>query len=248
VASPSPCSTIMTTANTALILTRLESGFRANAASLNALENDLAATMTLAREAGSRVAPSRSWNSAWHRGWDEVLGCIRAINRHLVEIGERVTGQDANRIDSALVIWEAVQLEDAKLLVALRGVRMQAGELAAPSRKEWNQLARVIESHLETIHTSAQALRVKLEYLKKYSADEVEELVEGMRTRLRTQPRSNQLPAEPFDRDYRNAVLEREEDQHVFTGFMDVIKALSLWVESPDERMRKNRSLTLDDT
>ncbi len=237
----------MTTEKSNLILTRLESGFRANAATLQALEKDLAATMTMAREAGSRLAPSQSWNAAWQRSWDAVMESVHCINDHLVGIGDMMTGSQADRIGSALAIWESAQLEDAKLLAVLRGIRLQAGELEAASRKEWNQLARVIESHLETIHTSAQALRVKLEFLKKHSAEEVEHLVEKMRNRLLTQTRGTQVSAEPFDRDYRNAVLEREKDQHVFTGFLDVVKALSLWVESPDERMRKNRSLTLDD-
>lgn len=233
--------------NTAAILTRLESGFRANAATLKSLEDDLIATMVLSREAGSSSAPSESWTDAWQLSWNEVMESVRRINAHLVTIGEQVIGNEEARIDRALVIWDKAQLEDAKLLANLRMLRAQASELKLTSRKEWNRLARLIESHLETIHTSAQALRVKLELLKKHSTEEVDSFVESMRTGSLPQPGTTPASPEPFDRDFRNAGLQRERDQHVFAGFLDVVKGLSMWVESPDERMRKNRSLTLDE-
>ncbi len=239
--------TTMTKDNTALILTRLETGFHANAATLKALENDLAGTMESAREAGSKLAPSPGWNAEWQRRWDDVMGSVRRINVHLYAIGDLVDGNDGERIGKALAAWETAQLEDAELLATLRVIRGQAAELEAPWRKKWNQLARLIESNLETIHSSAQALRVKLELLKKYTVEDVENLVGRMRAKASPQPGNSQVPAEPFDRDYRNAVLDREQDQHVFNGLLDVIKGLSLWVESPNDRMRKNRALTLDE-
>ncbi len=242
-----PSYTRMITDDTALILSRLESGFHANAATLKALEVDLGVAMASARDAGRKRSPSPSWNEAWQRNWDEVMGSVRCINGHLVEMGSLVIGHDPDRISRALSLWGAAQREDARLLAALRIARMQAGELGVDMRKEWNRLACVIEGHLETIHTSAQALRVKLELLKKHSTEEVEVLVQSFHAKLNSQSRTNAKSSEPFDQDYRVAVLEREQGQHVFTGFLDVVKGLSLWVESPDERMRKNRSLTLDE-
>ena len=238
----------MTTDITDTIFTRLEFGFRANATALQGLEDELMTTMVVARDAGAKWAPSDHWNVVWQKTWDEVMGSARSIHGHLMYMGKLVAGEESNRIEGALAVWDLAQQEDARLLAALRVVRMHAGELPSGSRGEWNQAAQRIESNLETIHTCAQALRVKLELLKQYSAEEVEHLVANMRSGLSSQATASRGQQEaPFDRDYRAAALNRAGDQHVYTGFLDVIKGLSLWVESPDERMRKNRSLTLDE-
>lgn len=238
---------VMTNDKTPHILARLELGFRANYASLRVLETDLSASMQSARSVGAKAAPSDLWNTTWQRHWDEAVEIVHRINDLVILMSDLVAGNDGDRLKKALAVWDTAQLEDAKLLATLRCIRTQASELEAPSRKEWNQLARVIESHLETIHASGQALRIKLEMLKRHSNEDVTNLVESIRTKLQTQPRTNRVPAEPFDRDYRKVAFELEQEHHVFLGLLDVIKGLSLWVESPDERMRKNRSLTLDE-
>lgn len=238
----------MTTETTDSLFTRLERGFRSNATALQGLEDELTRTMIEARDAGAKWAPSAHWNGVWQRTWDEVMASVRSIQGYLIDLGKLVAGEQGNRIESALAVWDLAQLEDAKLLAALRVVRMHAGELPKSSRGEWNQAAQRIESHLETIHTCAQALRVKLELLKQYSADEVEHLVANMRSKLSGDGSTTEGQEVAFDRDYRAASLNRAGDQHVYAGFLDVIKGLSMWVETPDERMRKNRSLTLDES
>jgi hypothetical protein len=42
--------------------------------------------------------------------------------------------------------------------------------------------------------------------------------------------------------------VQLEREQHEFSGLKDVVKGLWMWSETPDERMRKNRSLVVDET
>lgn len=51
---------------------------------------------------------------------------------------------------------------------------------------------------------------------------------------------------ENYDQQFRKAAIELEREHHRFLGFMDVVKGLLMWVESTDERARKNLSLRVD--
>jgi hypothetical protein len=237
----------MTRDESANLLHRLETGFKSNAESLKVLEEDLSLTMEFARGIGNQSSATLDWRSDWQTNWDEVRLSVRRIHRHLIDIRGWVVGNSADHLAKALAVWEEAQLEDAQLLARLRVLRIQAAELESPLRKEWNRLARRIEEHLELIHTSAQALRVRLELLKSHSAQEVDKLVNNIHSMNESQNAPNRTTLEPFDRDYRTAALQREQDQHDYTGLFDLVKGLSLWVESPEERMRKNRSLTLEE-
>ena len=37
--------------------------------------------------------------------------------------------------------------------------------------------------------------------------------------------------------------LQIKQEQHQNLGYMDVVRALFMWVETPEERMNRNRSL-----
>lgn len=44
-------------------------------------------------------------------------------------------------------------------------------------------------------------------------------------------------------REYRRATTVLEREHHEFLGFTDVVKALLLWVETTEERVRKDSSI-----
>ena len=48
------------------------------------------------------------------------------------------------------------------------------------------------------------------------------------------------------EQEFRTAAIELEREHHRFMGFMDVIKGLLMWIETTDERVRKNLSLRVD--
>ena len=230
------------TDNAAHVLSQLEVGFRTDSAQLRELENTLDTTVHSARLFGSHHGSAGEQEARWHRQWDQAGGILLRLRRLVAQIEASIDSPDDDRHETALRLWALAQDEDGRLLEALKQIRTQAGELDVAARKQWNLLARQLENQLETIHSCGQALRVKLELLKRHSRPEVDQLIHNALAK------SVAGPAEgaQFDHDYRAAVLELGREQHAFSGFWDVVKGLSLWVETPDERMQKRRSLTLN--
>ncbi len=223
--------------------TRLELGFRTDSARLRELEQTLNLTIHSARLFGTRQGTPAERERLWHRQWDDVTGILGLVRHLVVRIEATLAGTAPDRREKALGLWQEAQVQDGELLVALSKIRACAGTLDQATRKDWNQLARRLEVQLETIHACAQALRVKIELRSAYPEPAADALFRNL------------LPAWPagpgdepaFDRDYRRAANELDREHHAFAGLWDVIKGLSLWVESPDERMRRNRSLTVDE-
>ena len=46
--------------------------------------------------------------------------------------------------------------------------------------------------------------------------------------------------ATTYKQEFDQAAIDIELEQHQDSSFMDVVKALFMWVETPEERMRKN--------
>ena len=238
---------IMKNDETTHILARLEMGFRTDAAHLKELEKDLTVKLESARHFGEKHGSADDWNTNWHQQWENVERLLGRIRELVNEMDGSIESNDSDRLKKALVTWEAIQSEDARLVEALSTIRAQASGLKAAARKDWNVLARTLESHLETIHACAQALRIKLELLKKHSKAEVDHLVQDILSRLPHRTQADGLDAEKQEQEYRRAAAELKQERHRFAGFMDVVKGLLLWVETTEERVHKNRLLRVDE-
>lgn len=225
------------------LLARLEIGFRTDSARLKELETTLAETLQNARQFGQRHGPPDDWNTHWQQQWDTVEAILGRIRERVLEMERSMEGSDAGDLQRALSAWELIQAEDAKLVRALTEMRAHAIGLDAAVRKDWNLLAQTLESHWETIHACAQALRIKLELLQRHSRQDVDQLVRDILAKLPGRTTGNE--ATPERQTYRDAAAELETEHHQFLGFVDVVKSLFMWVESPEERARKNRSLQL---
>jgi hypothetical protein len=229
------------------ILARLEIGFRTDSARLQELENDLAAALDCARHFGRKYGSPDEWNTHWQKQWDNVEDILRRIRVLVNEIAGFMAKGDRDRIKRTLEAWETFLSEDAKLAAALIAIRTQASGLSAVVRKDWNILACTLDSHLETLNACAQALRIKLELLKKHSQEDVDQLIQTVLSRLPNRAYADALEAESYEQEYRKAAAELDQERHEFLGFMDVVKALLMWIETPEGRVRKNRSLKVDE-
>ncbi|MCD6051715.1 MAG: hypothetical protein K0Q55_3124, partial [Verrucomicrobia bacterium] len=166
-----------------------------------------------------------------------------------VLLNEMVAGLKSNEADHlqrAMTAWEAIQREGDQLQAALGHIRALATGLATEDRKRWNLLALTLETELEAIHACAQALRIKLELLKRYSLEEADHLIHCVISKLPKRDRTEGADTTLYDHELRKAVIELEKEQHESSSFMDIVKAMLIWVETPEERMRKNRSLQVD--
>lgn len=212
--------------------TELEVGSRDDAAQFRELETELATTLKAVRFFGTEEDTLAARNADRHGQWDEIARILLRIETGVGTMTAFVEGNETGSETHALEAWDMIQAEDARLVQALKTVRTQVGQLSLPLRKEWNVLARALGLQLEAIHDCAQALRLKLESLKE---------------RSQGAPAEGE-PAFPHDHDYRRAALQLEREQHEFSGLKDVVNGLWMWSATPDERMRENRSLVVDET
>lgn len=232
----------MTQDEIAHVLARLETGFRTDAAHLQATEKELAAALQHGRSLGRPQDAPDDWGSRWHRQWDELENILRGLRERVDQMDDSIASNDPDRLQKALAAWETIEAEDAKLAAALRALYGQASGLEAAARQEWEALAQSLAAHLVTIHACAQALRIKLELLKRHSREETDRLIEELLAKLPARDRAATTDTESARQAYQRAAVELEKERHIFMGLMDIVKGLWMWVETPRERTDKNLS------
>ena len=230
------------------ILARLEIGFRTDSAHLKELEKDLTVALQCARNFGSKHGRPDDWNANWQQQWDDVERVLDRIKMRVNEVGGSIASNDNGRLQSALKSWGTIQSEDARLVAALSIIQGHARELDVHLRIDWNILARTLESHLETIRACVQALRIKVELLKKLPKDEMDLLVKNILSKLPQRTLADGADASTYEHEFQKAAVQLENEQHEFRGFMDIVKGLLIWVETSDERVCKNLSLQVEPT
>ena len=94
---------------------------------------------------------------------------------------------------------------------------------------------------MDTLKATAQALRVKMQLLKQYSKEEMDHIVSGVLARMPQNLPPDAIATEDYLRQYRQAAIDIEKEQHQLGGFMDTLKAMFLWVDTPEERLREKR-------
>lgn len=228
-------------------LALLETGFRTDAAHLKELEKDLAETLHLARFFGKKHGSPEDWNTKWHQSWSEVERSLLRIKTAVNEVDAAIESSDPDRLAQATEACAGFLVEDMSLVEELNAIRTQVLVLNSGVRKDWNHLAHKLQTHFETIHACAQALRIKLELLKKYPKAEVEQLVQEVLSKLPSRSQAEEMTPEQCAEEYRKAATELELEHHKFTGFMDLVKGMFMWVESPETRMEKNLQLVVDE-
>lgn len=226
------------------LLARLETGFHTDSARLlvlqEAFEEMVRQARGLAKKRGFRDGVDRGWE----REWDQVEGILNRTKALVLALEATVEGGAGTvRVKDALEVWEDIQIEDARLVASLGILQTLATRLEVPFRREWNWLAKQLEGYFEVLHARAKALRIKLELLKEHSREEVERLIQDVFSTLPARDGVNDVDLEIYDREYRRATVELEQEREKFLGFADVLKGLFMWVETPEERLRKNLSI-----
>ena len=236
---------MMTSEQTALVLSRLEIGFRMDSSRLRTPGEDFETLLGGIREFGSRHRPDDSWLTEWNAAWDHLARVIGHLRNFVGQMDTAIQSQAEDRLPTALEVCSSLQKEDRHLEKALQTIRVLAVVFPAGAHLTWNQMARPVEVHLETLHACAQALRIKLELLKDPSSPLVEHLLETLFAKLPAGNEDDATASDEYSLKYRQAVMEIGKEQHEVGGLADALKALLMWVETPAERMSKNLSLQL---
>ena len=220
-------------------LSRLETGFRTDAARLVEIERDISATLECARQFGMERGSPEAWKEEWDRQWDEIGEMLESIRSRVHLMSGSITGSDFTGLAHALEAWESLQQDEQKLIDGLNRLRIQTPRLNADARQDWDRVAGTLEEHIDTIQACAQALRIKLEFLREHSAEEVERLIQDILTQLPLRSGGGQ---EDVDQQLREAASQIEKDHHRFLGFADVVKGLFMWSETAEERVRREQA------
>jgi hypothetical protein len=233
----------MTSIQLTKLLVLLELGFKQDSVRLKSLERDLTGAMHSGRRFGRDLAMPEPWCDRWKHQWAGVQDILQDVRTLIERMDRAMDGSDPDRLDAAAEAWDSIQTQDARLLAALGQIRNEVGQLDSDIRRDWNELARTIESHLEDIHTCAQAMRLKLGLLRRHTPEQATQFVETVFSRMA--PLARRFPSVPelFDKEYRQAEMELQREQHEFGGILDTLRSLVMWVESPEDRMLRNRSL-----
>ena len=222
------------------ILARLEVGLRTDAARLTELEQELILVLQRGRGLGAEYGSPGDWNTAWGHHWDLVEIILRRIHVLLSEVQDDIQSRDTDRHAKALKTWVTLQIEDARLVQTLEALHGQAVGLNATAQTEWDVTARKLAAHLDVIHDCAETLRIKLELLKNHSNAEVDDQVQKLLDRLSRTPEPRKGSSIDYEEEYQHAAVELQQEKNTFMGFMDVVKGIFTWVESPQERTDKN--------
>lgn len=217
------------------------SGAHSEAGRLAKSDTVLALTLQTAKGLGDKSGLSGDWSGDWHRQWDHVGGILDRLRGLLSDMEGFVERGDEDSLRRAMETWRSVQSQDVEMNQAMDGIRSQASGLSGDAPQQWSEVNATIAAHMETVHARALALRVKLELMKDYTKNEVSHMLEGMLSKLPNHARSDTMDAEAYVQQYRQTIHELDEERHEFGGFMDFIKGLAMWVETPDERMKKRQ-------
>ena len=220
-------------------LSRREGAIFSGAVRLAASDRALDLTLQSAKAIGDESGLPGEWTATWNRQWEYVRGILDQIQNLLGEMEGHVEKEDSDGLRQAMDAWRAIQAQDVEINLMMDDIRSQARGLGGNARLEWTAVDAAIAAHMEAIHARALALRVKLELMKDYTKKEVNHLLEGMLAKLPNQTKADTQDAEAYVQQYRQTVRELDEERHEFGGFMDFIKGLAMWVETPDERMKK---------
>jgi hypothetical protein len=224
----------------------LETGLSTDSARLKELNQEFAVTLRSARNLGLEQHFLDEWNTAWNQRWVIVEERLRQINELVSAMDDAIASSDDGWLKDAMDAWEAIQANDVHLVETISAIRVQASAMTAAARIEWNLLATSFDADLETIHACSQALRVKLELLKEHPRAEVDLMVQGFLVNLPKHPQEDEFTLEKHQGELDAAVVVLEKEKHQAGGFLDAVKALFLWVENPEERVKNVRSLRID--
>ena len=224
----------MNTDQTSQIASQLETRLRSDSARLKQLDRDFGVTMRRARDLGLEQKFTQEWDTTWLQRWSIVDGHLVSISGLVNTMDEAIHSTLSDRFNMAMNAWESIHLEGVHLVESMRDIRLQASALNPAARAEWNLLSTAFNANLENLNACSRALRVKLEQLMEYPQAEADFQA--------TLPPEDKKNAENDLSDLDAAAVELDKEHHQAGGFLDVIKGLFLWVESPKERVKSDRS------
>ncbi len=225
------------------IIDSLRMGLRTDCNHLYEQESDLAVILEMARQFGVTHGRAAGWSSAWDQRWVEISGILRRTREAVDDMDRGTQTSEGALLDGALLAWDKIQIESGMLVTALGAVRQQAMLLDRLILDDWNAIAQGLEPHLTKLHTCARVLRIRVELQRFNSKEGVDGTVQRLLSRIDSDVPEELPKAVAKKIDLQAAAHELQQEKHESGGLMDVVKALLMRVETPEERMQEKRAL-----
>jgi hypothetical protein len=170
-----------------------------------------------------------------------VTAVLRRIHRLLAEMHDAVGNSHPQ---TAWTLWEELQHQEARLAIALSGLREQSTHLNEAAAEDWTKLVLTIESHRKAVQAGIQGLHIRLQAWAAHSPCYV--VSEAMAIAALDAAAAPPVDDDPHEtqhlKELDQAAIEIEAEQHQELGLLDGLKALFMWVEAPGERVRKKHA------
>ena len=172
-----------------------------------------------------------------HREWDRIASLLTEIHGHAVNTRARLehpveTGSDP------LAEWQPVAaIEDEVEGLLAKRKADSAEHVPEGKRAVWEAGWAALESSFSTLRAHARSLQVKLELQRRFGKEKAAEVAAELVEKLPEDLRDPE-GLEAFEK----ADKQLQEDRDHIHGVWDMVKAMLLWVETPEERARKIRA------
>jgi hypothetical protein len=223
------------------VVSSLEAGLRADCVRLIEFEAELTRVLEESHELANVRGSPADWDTGCQHHWDHVTAVLRRIHRILAEMQDAVGNSHPQ---TAWKLWEELQHQEARLAIALSGLRDQAAHLNEAAAGDWKKLVLTIESHRKAVKAGIQGLRIRLQSWASHSPQHMvtDPMAIAALDAAAAPPIVDDIDEVQHLRELDLAAIEIEEAQHLEMGLLDGLKALFMWVEAPGERVRKKHA------
>jgi hypothetical protein len=223
------------------VVSSLEAGLRADCVRLIEFEAELTRVLEESHELANVRGSPADWDTGCQHHWDHVTAVLRRIHRILAEMQDAVGNSHPQ---TAWKLWEELQHQEARLAIALSGLRDQAAHLNEAAAGDWKKLVLTIESHRKAVKAGIQGLRIRLQSWASHSPQhmDTDPMAIAALDAAAAPPIVDDIDEVQHLRELDLAAIEIEEAQHLEMGLLDGLKALFMWVEAPGERVRKKHA------
>lgn len=223
------------------VISSREADLRADCARLIDFEVELSQVLEESQELANVRGTPGDWDTGCHHHWDYVTAVLRRIHRLVGELHDAVGNSHSQ---SAWKVWEELLLQEARLATALSGLSEQSSRLNEAAAMDWKTLALTIQSHRKAMQVGIQGLQLRLKYWASHSPPDADSMTIPAALPEPEAERAGAKSMDPltYTREFDQAAIEIEAEQHQEMGLLDGVKALFMWVETPGERVRKRHA------
>ncbi len=176
-----------------------------------------------------------SLREEWEGDWKYIMSLASRIHEHATNARK---GLEVSALESdPLAEWSSVAAIEDEIEAALAKRKLAGARLVSTDRlRDWEAGWIALETCVAKLRAQAKSVQVKLELQNRFGKERAAEITTELVSKLPEDLRD----AEGVEA-FQKAVHEMQADQKLFHGAWDVVKALAMWVESPEERARKIR-------